>query len=198
MRLVGLKDGRSAVAILRQGLTLEQFLDLPEHKPALEFADGMVTQKVAPKGRHSLLQARLTEWFNGWAGPRRLALALPELRTTFAEKSYVPDVAVYRWERVPRTAAGRIADDFLEPPDVAVEIVSPRQSVDLLVQRCRWYVSHGVRMALLVDPQQEIIMEFRPHLAAQELRADEQLDFGEILPGLRCTVADVFGLLMLE
>jgi hypothetical protein len=38
---------------VKQGLTLDEFLALPERKPALESADGMVTRKTAPKGRHS-------------------------------------------------------------------------------------------------------------------------------------------------
>ena len=38
------------MAITRHGLTLEDFLRLPEEKPALEYeADGTVTQKVAPQ-----------------------------------------------------------------------------------------------------------------------------------------------------
>jgi Uma2 family endonuclease len=44
--------------------TLEQFLCLPERKPALEYGDGVVTRKVSPKGRHSALQDELVERFN--------------------------------------------------------------------------------------------------------------------------------------
>jgi hypothetical protein len=38
-----------------QGLSLAEFLALPEIKPALEYAEGRVTQKVASEGQHSLL-----------------------------------------------------------------------------------------------------------------------------------------------
>ena len=62
--------------------TLEEFLRLPEEEPALEYMDGVVTQKVAPKGRHSWLQLSLAEYFNGHTRPRKLALAVPELRAT--------------------------------------------------------------------------------------------------------------------
>ena len=47
------------MAIARQGLTLEEFLALPEEKPALEYHDGTVTQKVTPKPEHSGLQGEL-------------------------------------------------------------------------------------------------------------------------------------------
>ena len=36
-------------------MTLTEFLALPEEKPALEYENGEVTQKVSPKGRHSAL-----------------------------------------------------------------------------------------------------------------------------------------------
>ena len=78
------------MAIVRQELTLEKFLALPEREPALEYAaDGRITQKVSPKGQHSRLQFKIAEWFNRQTEPRRLALALPELRTTYAGASAV-------------------------------------------------------------------------------------------------------------
>ena len=129
------------MAITQRRLTLEEFLELPEKKPALEFEDGEVTQKVSPKGPHSALQAVLGEIFNRSLRPRRVALALTELRTTFAGSSRVPDVAVYLWDRIPRDAAGKIALDFREPPDIAIEIVSPGQSTNRLIRRCQRFLS---------------------------------------------------------
>jgi hypothetical protein len=38
------------MAVLPYGLTLNQFLELPEEEPALEFEAGQVTQKMAPRG----------------------------------------------------------------------------------------------------------------------------------------------------
>ncbi len=113
------------MAVTQQPLTLEAFLKLPEREPALEFEDGDVTQKVSPKGPHGVLQAIVAELFNRSLRPRKLALAITELRTTFAGASRVPDVAVYRWERIPRRVNGKVDYDFLTPPDVAIEIISP-------------------------------------------------------------------------
>src|SRR3712207_5720380 len=105
-----------------RGLTLEQFLALPDTKPALEYIDGEVSQKVAPRPKHSRLQGVFAHWFTAFAESRRLAMALPELRTTFAGASYVPDVAVFVWDRLPLDPAGELADECHEPPDIAIEI----------------------------------------------------------------------------
>ena len=108
----------------RRPLTLEQFLELPEEEPALEYLEGAVTQKMSPKGPHGTLQGELYLRFELFGRAHRLARAFTETRATFAGASFVPDLIVYRWERVPSDARGEIAEDFLEPPDIAVEIVS--------------------------------------------------------------------------
>jgi Uma2 family endonuclease len=183
------------MAIVQQGLTLDEFLALPETKPALEYADGTVTRKVAPKGRHSTLQLELAERINRVARPRKSARVWPELRTTFAGKSYVPDLVVYRAERIPRTAAGEILDDVGTAPDVAVEIVSPRQSVTALVRRCLWYVANGVTVALLVDPGDRSVIVFRPGGRTAALHGDDEVELVDVVPELRFTVRDLFAAL---
>jgi Uma2 family endonuclease len=182
----------------QRGLTLAEFLELPERKPALEFhPDGVVRQKVSPKGRHSVLQGEFVEYFNLAGKPRKIARAFPELRTTYAGASHVPDVSVYDWERIPRGPGGEVADEFLEPPDVAIEIVSPRQSLSKLRRRCQWYVDHGVPLALLVDPRDRSITLFRAGASPAKLRGADQVDFDAIIPGLRLVVEDLFEALML-
>lgn len=186
------------MAIAFGELTLGQFLALPETKPALEYeAGGAVRQKVAPRPKHSRLQSVLTHWFTAFAEPRNLAMALPELRTTFAGASYVPDVAVFTWGRLPLDASGELADECHEPPDVAIEIVSPGESATTLLRRCQWYVAHGVRMAVLIDPRPRgtRVRIVRPSAEPVALDANSVIDFDEVVPGFRIAVADLFATL---
>jgi Uma2 family endonuclease len=183
------------MAIGQQGLTLEEFLALPETKPALEYADGTATRKVAPKGQHSTLQAELVERINRVARPRKSARAWPELRTTYAGRSYVPDLVVYRAARIPRTAAGEIPDDIGTVPDITVEIVSPWQSLPSLVRRCSWYVANGVVAALLVDPVDRSVTVFRPGGPPAALRGDDAVDLRDVVPDLQFPVRDLFAAL---
>jgi Uma2 family endonuclease len=178
--------------------TLDEFLALPEEEPALEFANGVVTQKVSPQGKHSALQSEIARLVNNFALPRRLARAFTELRTTYAGASYVPDVAVYAWARVPVDALGRVANAFREPPDLAVEIVSPEQGVNAPIRRCLWSVAHGVSIALLVDPSDESMVLFRPGQVPLPLSEADRLPLGALVPGLELTVADVFATLRVD
>ena len=174
-------------------MTLERFLQLPEEKPALEFEpDGTVTQKMSPKGKHSAMQRALLELINGFRGGG-VAEALPELRTTFSGASYVPDVAVYLPDRIPRDAAGYIANDFVEPPDIAFEVVSPEQRVSTLLRKSAWYVDNGVRAAVIVDIEDWTVLVLRKNEPLRICRGDEQIELSDVLPGFELTAAQLFG-----
>jgi Uma2 family endonuclease len=180
------------MAVTQQRLSLEEFLKLPEEKPALEFLHGAVTQKVSPKFRHVALQGELLQRINGFGRPRRLAYAAVELRATFAGASVVPDVAVYLWDRIPRDAAGELVDDVFDPPDIAVEVISPGQTIRELVQRCQWYVANGVPVSLLVHPERQTVMIFRAGAEARTLRGPDRIDLDDLLPGFELTVDELF------
>src|SRR5918997_1556437 len=96
------------MAISQRGLTLEQFLNLPEEKPALEFWDGMAIQKVSPQNLPGRMHSASAQRVNLLAEPLKLALAFTETRATWGGRSPVPDVVVYRWDRVPRDARGKL------------------------------------------------------------------------------------------
>lgn len=180
------------MAISQRKLTLEQFLKLAEAEPALEFHNGVVTQKMSPKGPHGKLQWWLARWFEELTQPSGLVSAFTETRVTFAGEVFVPDVIVYRAGRVPLDEHGDIAEDFAEPPDVAVEIASPGQPIEALVDRCRWYVEHGVRAALLIHPRNRWVRIFRAGAEAQQLRGSDRIDLGDVLPGFALAVDELF------
>ena len=187
---------QAAATLPPRTLSLDEFLRLPEKGPALEFENGRVTQKVSPKGRHSALQTGIAQLFDRIGRRRGAARAFTELRFSFGGHSYVPDVSVYRRQRIPRTPDGKVADDFRAPPDIAVEIVSPGQSVNAVLRRCLWYVAHEVRAAITVDPNDESVILFRPGATPVVLRGPDQLDLGDIIPDLIVPVDRFFAMLL--
>lgn len=98
-------------------LTLEAFLQLPETKPAGEFIHGQIIQKPMPQGEHSTLQVELCKTIDRVAEEPKIAKAFSELRCTFGGASIIPDVSVFRWQRIPRSPSGRVANRFDLHPD---------------------------------------------------------------------------------
>lgn len=183
------------MAVTTVEVTFDQFLNLPEEEPALEYIDGRIVQKVSPKMHRSALQLEIGTRINQFALPRKAARAFTELRTTFAGQSRVPDVAIYRWDRIPRDANGRLATDALEPPDITIEIVSPGQSMTALVRRCLWYVGHGVQLALAVDAADESVLACHPDGRIDVWHGADQIDLGDLLPEFELTTEELFACL---
>ncbi len=185
------------MAVASHEHTLEEFTALPEKKPALEFSDGMITQKVSPKGQHSALQVDLVKRLDAAGMAGKFARSFSELCVTFGGASRVPDIAIYRWERVPLDSSGRVVNDFTVPPDIVIEIASPEQSVNALTRRCFWYVASGVELALLVDPADESVAVFRSETLPVFWRGNDRIEIGEILPDFRLTVQELFATLQM-
>lgn len=68
------------MAVTPQTLSLDEFLELPEEKPALEYIDGRMVQKVSPQWQHAMLQFGLAELINRFGRLHTLAMAFPERR----------------------------------------------------------------------------------------------------------------------
>ena len=180
------------MAISQQRLTLEAFLKLPDEKPALEYWDGMVIQKASPQAQHGRLQLKLGELFNRAGEPSRLAMAFSETRFTVENRSTVPDVIVYRWDRVPRDRHGKLLNRFVEPPDIAAEIASPDPSIPELVEKCRGYIATGVRIVLLIELDGEWLRRFGPSGESEPLRGADRVDLDSVLPGFELTAQELF------
>ncbi len=114
-------------------LSLEDFLKLPETKPASEYIEGRIYQKPMPQGKHSTLQGRFTGEVNHRGLPHRTVYAFPELRCTFAGRSIVPDISVFTWERIPRNESGEVENTFRTYPDWVIEILSPDQRITRVI-----------------------------------------------------------------
>ena len=180
------------MVIASERLTLEAFLRLPEQEPPLEFWHGEVTQKMPPMGPHGALQYGLGRRIDDNRRLRQLVRIFTETRLILTGVSTVPDLVIYRRERVPRDAHGQVAEYFTTPPDVAVEILSPGQSRTRLMARSRWYVAHGVRLAVFADPRRRVVRLFRPGSESGDQRGADLLDLADVLPGFSLTVDDFF------
>jgi Uma2 family endonuclease len=186
------------VQALSQTLTLEEFLKQPETKPASEYIDGQIIPKPMPKGKHSRLQGELVPAINGVVKPQKVACAFPELRCTFGERSTVPDIAVFIWNRIPLDETGEIANEFSLAPDWTIEILSPGQGHTKVTKNILHCLKHGTQMGWLIDPDEKTIFIYRPK---QEIELfdepDEQLPMPSFAQGLNLTVKDLFDWLLL-
>jgi len=180
-------------------ISLEEFLKLPETKPASEFIDGKIIQKPMPQGQHSTIQGELVTAINAITKPSRIAWAFPELRCTFSGRSIVPDVAVFTWERIPSNPDGTVANQFNAHPDWAIEILSPDQSVTRVTSNILHCLNHGSQMGWLIDPNEKLVLVYASNQQPSFFDAmGDRLPVPEFTDALNLTLEQLFGWLQVR
>lgn len=178
-------------------LTLADFLDLPETKPASEYINGTIIQKPMPQGEHSVLQGELFTAINAIAKPDQIARAFPELRCTFGGSAIVPDLTIFQWSRIPRNEQGGIANRFEIAPDWTLEILSPNQSQHKVTRNILHCLGHGTEMGWLIDPKEKLVIVYygdRPPVYCDQ--PNQVLPSPHFLPNFKLTVGDMFAWLL--
>jgi Uma2 family endonuclease len=160
-------------------LSLEEFLKLPETKPASEFVDGRIYQKPMPQGKHSRLQTQIPQSINQLIESPRIGCAFTELRCTFGGRSIVPDITVFGWNRIPISAAGEIENVFPIYPDWTIEILSPDQRPTRVINNILFCLNHGTQLGWLIDPEEKTVIIFKPN--QQPIALEDESD---VLPVL--------------
>jgi Uma2 family endonuclease len=182
-------------------VTLDEFLKLPATKPASEFIDGQIIQKLMPQGKHSTIQSDFVSAVNTILKSQRVARAYSELRCTFGGRSVVPDVAVFTWERIPRDDNGKVSNSFWIPPDWTIEILSPDQSQTKVIRNILHCLAHGSQMGWLIDPEEELVFVYfadrasadsSVHTLAVFEAADDRIPVPGFAEPLRLTIGQLF------
>ena len=135
---------------------------LPEAKPALEWVNNRVLQKVSPKRKHALAQGRFVAALDAWARDRSSGMAGTEWHFQVQppgeiSRTLVPDVAYLSYESVPK-AELEITEIPRVAPDVVVEICSPEDAQRDIHEKVRVYLAAGTTVVFLVDPEKRTVI----------------------------------------
>jgi Uma2 family endonuclease len=175
-----------------ESLTLKHFLQFPEVKPALEFFGGRVVQKMSPNRPHSSIQVCLGSHLLQFTRLAQSGKIYSELRCTFGGESHVPDLCFIAKGRIPRDSKGELVSKIRIAPDLAIEIVSPGQTIGELTAKLRFAIKNGLRLGWLIDPRKKQVTILKPKLRAKVLRLGDVLSGEEVLPGYSLSLDELF------
>jgi Uma2 family endonuclease len=185
------------VRIPSKSITLEEFLALPETKPASEYIDGQIIQKPMRKGKHSVIQGELILAINSVLKSQKTARAFPELRYTFGGRSTVPDVAVFTWDRIPRDDNGEIANAFQKALDWTIEILSPDQSQTKVTRNILHCLDNDTQLGWLIDPSEQSVLVYFPQQKPAFLaETTDTLPVPQFANDFELTLGELFGWLL--
>ena len=77
-------------------------------------------------------------------------------------------------------------------PDLVAEVVSPNDTSSEVEEKAISWISAGVRIVLIVDPQTKTIREYRSASEVRIYHEDSDVTLHEVLPQLTIHVSDLF------
>lgn len=77
-------------------------------------------------------------------------------------------------------------------PDLAIEVISPSDQVEELMEKLSDYFAAGVSVVWVVHPLQKQVQVFETKSACRFLFETDMLDGGSVLPGFSVNVASLF------
>jgi|SRR5271166_379993 len=136
-------------------------ITLPEAKPALEWVNGRVLQKMSPKRRHGIAQGRFYAALDTWAQEQRSGIVATEWRFRVQppgeeRRPLVPDVAYLSYARLSYEEQ-QVTDEPKVAPDAVVEVLSPGDRRADLEEKVRVYLAAGTSVIFIVDPKQRFV-----------------------------------------
>jgi Uma2 family endonuclease len=183
--------------------TAEDLWEL-SHRPEyadmrLELSEGRLIVMSPASWKHGGLASKLDRRVGDFAEENELGM------TTGAETGYIlfknpdpegkdivraPDVGFIRAERVPDELPDRGYVPFA--PDLAVEVVSPDDSADEVAQKVAEYLKYGTRLVWVLYAKPKEIKVHAPDQEVKTLKVGDALDGGDVLPGFKMPVRDIF------
>jgi Uma2 family endonuclease len=161
----------------------------------LELSEGNLIIMSPAGGKHGGLAGEIYVYVHQHVKPRNLGYV------TAAETGYIlhrnpsgkdtvraPDVGFVSAERLP----DGLPDAFIPfAPDLAVEVASPNESGDDIQDKVLDYLRFGTRAVWYFYPKSRTV-NVHTSGGTRTLTENEELDGGDVLPGLRLLVRDVF------
>jgi Uma2 family endonuclease len=143
----------------------------------------------------SWITSRLQNNIGPFADARRLGIVVTEalfILDPVRNLRRRPDVAFVSAQRWPLERLIPEEGDWEMVPDLAVEVSSPNDLLDHVLEKILEYFTFGVRQVWLVVPKRQIVMVFDSRKAARILSTADDLDGGTLLPGFRLPLANLF------
>ncbi len=182
------------MVVRRKPVTAEELLRTPDDGLRRELVRGEV-RTMAPAGNvHGRIAINVSTPLNQHVRAHDLGVVFAA-ETGFKiagnpDTVHAPDAAFVRREHV--EAVGEVEGYWPEAPDLAVEVVCPNDRFAEVEEKVADWLAAGTRMVLVVNLRARTVTVRLTEREARILSEEETLDGGQVLPGWKLSVADVF------
>jgi Uma2 family endonuclease len=181
------------MSIVENPLTNAAELTLPDVS-GFEVVDGQLVEKNVGQ-TSSFIGGELFFYLRSYCGSHQLGSVFP------ADSSFDcgsggkvrirrPDVAFVGNAKLARY--GIPAGQALYAPDLAAEVISPKDLAEEIADKVNDYLAAGVQLVWILDPTAKKVQVYRPDGRGVILSIHDELDGEDVVPGFRCKLAQLF------
>jgi Uma2 family endonuclease len=173
---------------------LIRYHESPLRTAICELVEGTLVEK--PVGwEESAIAILIARFLGNFVQPRRLGTVLGSdgMLRLIPGLMRAPDVSFIARGRLKRYKKGGERYPSIGP-DLAVEVYSKSNTRAEIARKMDEYFAAGTRLAWVVDPKTETVRVHREPRKFVVLRVGDELNGGDVIPGLRIPVQDLFAL----
>jgi Uma2 family endonuclease len=178
-----------------QLMTADELLAMPDDGFCYELIKGELIKVSPPPGyEHGLVTMNI-------AGPLYEYIKRHNLGKIYAAETgflleqnpdtvRAADVAFIIRERIEK--AGPVKGYWKGAPDLAVEVLSPRDTIGRVEGKVAEWLGGGTRAVWVVSPKLHTVTIYRSLTDIVTLTENDTLDGGVVVPGFQLSIADIF------
>jgi Uma2 family endonuclease len=169
--------------------TVAEFEQMPESEGRYELLNGRLVEKPVPKFAHSRIVDRIRLAYYHFDPDETLGVMLSEI-SVFIRDDYSPAPDLSFWVASRRPDFDAATAPY---PDLAIEVQSPGQALEILTDKASEYIKAGVRLVWIIQPSKQRVLIYssnqtRPtyHQPPADLVGDD------VLPGFTLPLSRLF------
>lgn len=172
--------------------TAEELLAMGSDAP-FELIEGELREVSPSGGRSSEIALNIIEVLRPFLRQSKLGYLTGEgagyVLAAEPDTVFAPDIGFVHRKLLPHG----MPEGFIPfPPDLAVEVMSPSNRIPEMERKARHYISCGTRAVWIVRPDDQTVVIHETGRPSLALGMNDVIDGGEVLPGFRMPVVDVF------
>jgi Uma2 family endonuclease len=181
-------------------MTLEEFLE--SDLEGYEYIKGELIPMAPTSAEHGDISMNLISQLNTYVRDNQLGrVYAPETGFRVGERFLIPDIAFISTDRLPADRSKA----FPVPPDLAVEVVSPSDTLHRIQEKVFAYLEAGTQLVWVIAPPEagthlvwviapraKTVTVYRSETEITTLTRNDTLSGEDVVEGFSCQVAELF------
>lgn len=168
-------------------MTLEEFLE--SDLEGYEYIKGELVPMPPTSVEHGDISMNLVSPLYLYVRDNHLGrVYVPDTGFRVGERVLIPDIAYISTDRIPDDKSRA----FQVPPDLAVEVISPTDTILRVEEKVFAYLEAGTRLVWVIKPRSKTVNVYRSETDITLLTRNDTLSGEEVIQGFSCQVAELF------